>query len=147
MPNGPAEQKDTQMLFNEIKNARSRDEFKKSITDNLPAGSLTEYLARLLEEKKLKKAEVVTRSELDKSYAYHIFSGEKRPSRQKALALALSFGLTVREANYLLYFAGTNQLNPRSTWDKVILYALDKHWSVHDTNIFLDEVGEAVFLE
>lgn len=139
--------KDTHDLENEINRVRSKDDLLKLIENNLPADNLLDYLALLLKEKHLKKSDVITRSCLDKPYAYHIFSGQKKPSRQKALALALAFGLTEKETSYLLYFSETNQLNLRSTWDKIVIYALRNNWTVQDTNIFLSEVGETVYLE
>ena len=139
-------QKNTVELQNEIENTTDINRLIKNRPDTLPAHNLAEYLQLLLDEKKLKKSDVVKQSGLEKSYAYHIFSGEKSPTRPKVLAIALAMGLTQKETDYILYYAGANRLYPRDSLDAVIIYALKNHLSVDNTNIQLESVGETEYL-
>ena len=76
--------KTTEELLEILKNKKSiRDYFKEEI-DELVFSSLAEYLELLLNDKKLKKSEVIKKSNIDKNYAYQIFNGNKdNPSRDK----------------------------------------------------------------
>lgn len=139
-------QKDTAELQNEIENTTNIDAFMKNRPDTLPAHNLAEYLQLLLEQKGLKKSDIIKQSGLEKTYAYHIFSGEKSPTRPKVLAIALAMKLTREETDYLLYYAGANRLYARDSFDAVIIFALKNHLSVEDTNIQLERLGETIFL-
>ena len=77
--------KSTGELFTELKEEKNlvnwRNQNREEFT--LP---LNEYLKKLMAEKHLERAEVIERSGLNREYAYHIFSGErKNPSRPKLL--------------------------------------------------------------
>ena len=79
--------------------------------DELEFASLTEYLELLLNEKGLRKSDVIKRSNIDKNYAYQIFNGNKtHPSRDKMIALAIGMGLNVLETRKLLKIAGACDL-------------------------------------
>lgn len=109
---------------------------------------LNEYLANLLTEKNLSKAEVVDRAGLNREYTYHIFAGKKKnPSRPKLLALAIAMGLNLEEIQYLLRYAGQGILYPRNQWDAVIISAVEQKLNVLQTNELLHCLGETTFLE
>ena len=77
----------------------------------------------------------------------HIFAGRKKnPSRPKVIALALAMGLTPEETQYLLYYAGAEQLYVRNPMDSILWYALDHHMSVVDTDIMLEQMSEMPLL-
>ena len=50
------------------------------------------------------------------------------------------------ETQYLLYYAGAEQLYVRNPRDSILWYALDHHMSVLDTNIMLQKMSEASLL-
>lgn len=105
--------------------------------------TLSEYLEELLTVKRLSKAEVINNSLLEKTYAYRIFAGKKKhPSRKKTLALALAMKLSQKETQRLLYCAGCQELYVRNPWDSVIFYGLEHGYSVMDTELLLEKVGE-----
>lgn len=83
-------------------------------------------------------AQVIRDSRLDEGYAKKIFRGDtKQPARKKILSLALAMGLSPKETDYLLYYAGHNKLYSRNAWDDVISFALTNHKTVDDTNNLL----------
>jgi len=139
-------EKDTEELFSELKEdedihrflARNKNEFC------LP---LHEYLGQILKEKKLERHQVVKDALLERTYGYHIFSGEKKnPSRTKLLSIALAMHLDLPETQKLLRYAGLGTLYPRNPWDSVIISAIQKGLSVSETNILLSQVGEKQML-
>ena len=109
--------------------------------------TLAEYLNQLLDEKHLSKADVVRESRLERVYGYHIFAGRKKnPSRNKVISLALAMKLAPEATQYLLYYAGAEQLYVRNPRDSILWYALDHHMSVLDTNIMLQKMSEEPLL-
>lgn len=142
----PIYSKDTDELFVELKNERNVEDYRNRNQDEfvLP---LNEYLSSLLTEKKLSKREVIEASQLNREYAYHIFSGTRRnPSRPKLLALAIAMGLNLGEVQYLLRYAKQSPLYPRNPWDSTIIFAVEQKLSVMETNELLHKLGEAELL-
>lgn len=108
---------------------------------------LPKYLKLLLKQKNLKKAQVIKQSGLPNNYTYKIFSGEKKTSRERILALALAMNLSLTETNHLLIHAHYNQLYVRNSWDAIIIYAIKNKLNVINTNLLLNEFNESPLLE
>lgn len=135
--------KDTEELENEIKKAQDVGHYLEENRHELRDMTLAAFLQSLLEEKQLKKADVIAQTGMESTYVYHIFDGRKKhPARNKVLMLALAMGLTVRETQHLLYYAGCEALYARNSFDSVIWYALEHHLSVIDANLLLEQLGE-----
>ena len=68
-------------------------------------------------------AQVIERSQIERTYGHQLFNGTRRPSRDKVLQLALGLGLSVDETQRLLRAAGKSPLYPRlkcSEWRRAI---------------------------
>lgn len=140
-------EKDTQSLEHELSEAEDFEPFLTENEASLRESTLAEYLQKLLAEKHLVQAEVISASGLEPKYADHIFAGRKKhTSRAKALSIALAMGLTPKEAQYLLYYAGAERLYVRNPWDSVIWYALEHRMTVMETNLLLRRVGKQPLL-
>ena len=134
--------KNTEELEHEISEAADVQAYLVENREELTDMTLAEFLQQLMEEKKLTKAEVVRRTGLNPSYGYHVLAGLKHPERGKVLLFALALGLTPRETQHLLYYAGHEALYARNSFDSAIWYALEHHLSVIDANLLLEELGE-----
>lgn len=138
--------KSTGDLFVELK---EEDNLKNYLTRNrkeflLP---LNEYLTNLLSEKKLELKDIVKNSNLNRIYVYHIFSGKrKNPSRPKILAIGMAMNLNLEEMQNLLKYAEQNPLYPRSSWDSIIISAIEQKLTVLQTNELLEQLGEDLYL-
>lgn len=140
--------KDTIELENELSKTEQIEDFFDANQKNFIDFDLPKYLNWLIAEKNLNKADVIRKSELDYVYAYHIFSGrKKKPSRKKIISLALAMELSVKETQRLLYFAGVEKLYVKSEWDSVILFALEKNFTVTQTNELLNEFSFSNLVE
>jgi hypothetical protein len=139
--------KDTEELKDGLRQASGLESFLVDNQKEFRRYTLAEYLNHLLEEKRLSKADVVRESRLERVYGYHIFAGRKKnPSRNKVISLALAMKLAPEETQYLLYYAGAEQLYVRNPRDSILWYALDHHMSVLDTNIMLQKMSEEPLL-
>lgn len=133
--------KDTSKLLEELQGYEAFRQFYNENRDYLISEKLSDYLKQLVEQKQLKKTEIIRRSELSDVYAYQIFSGLRVPERKKLLCLALAMDLTIEETQQLLRCSGYSTLYVKLPFDSVVLYALCNHLSVMDTNALLFEYG------
>ena len=104
--------------------------------------TLTQYLALLLERHQLSRQAVFAASNLDRSLAYQIFNGSRRPSRNALLSIALGMHLTLPETQRLLKIAQRGELYPKNRRDAAILFCIFQRMSLIDTELLLDSIGE-----
>lgn len=91
-------------------------------------------------KKKLKKSEVINKSNIEKYYAYQIFNGNKEnPSRDKMIMLAFGMGLTVEETRKLLKIAKVSDLYVRSPRDSIFIFCLNKGLGIIEVNEYLSD--------
>ncbi|WP_239253437.1 hypothetical protein [Listeria ilorinensis] len=139
-----SEAKKTSELLNELKNAT---DLKTVLSENeaeFQANELVSYLKELLAEKKVTKASVIRAARLHETYGYQIFSGVRRPSRDRAIALAFGFRLNVAETDKLLAMTEYPKLYAKNKRDAIMIFALDRGFSLDETNDTLYEMEEAL---
>jgi len=129
--------KNTSELLSELEGCSDFRTFYNENSDNLLRRGLSEYLSALLEEKGLKKADVIRRSELSEIYGYQIFSGVRVPERRKLLSLAVGMGLNLEEVQTLLKCSGYAQLYVKNEFDCIIIFGICKKLSVVEINELL----------
>lgn len=134
-------EKDTDQLFEELKIQPDVEVFLAENQTEFTV-PLHEYLNKLLREKNLSKKDIVNSINFDKKHAYHIFSGNKQPSRKKLLAIARAMNLNLSETQYLLRYGGFAILYPRDPYDAVIISAIENNLSLAETELFLEQLGE-----
>lgn len=118
------------------------DDFKSFYNENkeyMVDSLLCDMLSQKLDEKGLKKSEVIRRSEISEVYAYQIFSGLRVPERSKLLCLTLAMGLDLDETQHMLKCAGYSPLYVKLPFDSVIIYGICKRLSVIEINELLYE--------
>lgn len=136
-------QKSTTELLNELKNFDSFKEYEKINKNSMINKTLSQYLCDLLEEKHLKKSDVIRKGELNESYAYQMFSGVKStPSKDKLICLSIGMDLSIDETNSLLKLAGLSPLYPRIKRDSIIIINMNNKKSVVEINEELYNEGE-----
>ncbi len=134
--------KTTDELLNSLKSSRNYSDFFKEEMSELQFKSLSEYLDFLTKSKKLKKSEIITKSNIDKTYAYQIFNGTKvNPSRDKIIMLAFGMGLNNSETAILLKNAKQPELYVRDIRDSIIIFCIEKKMSLIEANENLLENG------
>ena len=109
--------------------------------ENMLTMNLSEYLMMLLRQKKLKRADVIRDSHLEHAYVYQIFKGEKKPSRDKLIAIAFGLHLNVEETQRMLRLGGCSELYARVGRDAVILFAVSRGMGIEETDELLYSNG------
>ena len=105
-------------------------------------GTLTAHLEQLLQETGLSKPEVLRRAEINDIYGYQLFAGSRRPSRDKLVALCVGFGLSDERTQQLLKAVGFAPLYPKHRRDSILLFGLQKGYTILQINHLLYEHGE-----
>ena len=144
----PEMMKSTQELLDLMESSSDYMTYLASNRDSIASEHMKpdRVLNVLLDEKHLKKSDVIARSGVENHYAYQIFSGAKVPSRDKLLMLCFGFQTTPDETQRILRLTGYLPLYGNNLRDNVILFGLTKHLSVISVNDMLYTLGETLLL-
>lgn len=129
-------------LFEEVVSSSDPVAFFNNNKHKFQNHGLKEHLNYLLKEKCVSKSHIITESTINITYAYHIFAGDKRPSREKVLALAFAFRLNLMETQQLLKHAEVMELSVFSLRDAAIVYAIVNEYHLMKINNLLHDLGE-----
>ena len=124
-------------LERELAGSADLGAFLQTYADELHAPSFPEYIRSLCRQRKQVRERVILAAGIDRTYGHQLFSGLRRPSRDKVLQLAFGFGLDPEEAQKLLRAAGKSPLYPRLKRDAVVFYALQHRLSLDDVQELL----------
>ena len=130
----------TEQVLQELLEAKTLDGFIDG--HDFTAGTLAEFLGKMLEKKGLKRSRVVRMADLTETFGYQIFTGQRTPSRDKVLQIAFAMALTLREANRALRAAGASSLDPKCRRDAIIIFCIDQGCSLQKVNEELYRLGE-----
>ena len=135
--------KDTDELFSELTKAKTEKELKTFYERNeeeLQHPDAVTYLEQLLEKHKIKKADVILNTGLERTFAYHLLAGRKTFTREKLLIFAIAAQLSIEETQTLLKYAGEGKLYARDTRDGMVIHALNHKLDIWKTNDLLREM-------
>ena len=134
------QEKSTDYLKQELMEQANLDQY---ITENeayFVETDLTETLTELYEKCGLSKAELARRAVMSEVSLYQVFSGRRRPSRDRLLCLCIGLDAGLEEANLLLKGMGYAPVYPRLKRDAIISHGL-----LHRTP--LTEINDKLFSE
>lgn len=130
----------TEDLLNELLDSPDPAAFASK--HKLACRSLPDYLQQLLDERGLRRPEVVRQAGINPTFGYQIFVGQRNPSRNKLLQLAFAMKLSLRETNRLLQAGGCNELYCKNRRDAIIIFCIDRGCSLQKVNEELYRFGE-----
>ena len=124
-------------LLKELKNAKDIEGFFKAHQDKFINKNTSEYLNELLDIKGLSVATVAKNSGAGE-YVYKIFNGERKPSRDIAIAISFGMELSLEETQLLLRISKFAILDSRDKRDSIVIYALTHGLTIFQTDDMLD---------
>ena len=104
--------------------AEDFETFYAENVSQMQALTLSQYLQELCEQKGIKQHELICSIDIDRIYGHKIFSGERNPSRDYVLKLAVGMQLTIDEAQRLLIISKNSPLYARVPRDAALLHCL-----------------------
>lgn len=129
--------KSTQELLKILNETPQISDYIEKEEDNMVQAELFQYLNALLNEKQISASQMIKLSGLDRTYAYQILSGTKKPSRDKVLAICFALKLTFEETQNLLKATGYPILYARIKKDSILIFALQHNSALADANEML----------
>ena len=99
-----------------------------------------ELLDELYAKRSITKAELARRAGMSEVYLHQLFSGRRKPSRDRLLCICVGLEATLAETQRLLEQATFAQLYPRIKREAIISYGLEHRMT-------LDEINDRLFTE
>lgn len=134
--------KKTDDLRQELMESEDLDRFLSENRDCFQAEDCGALLQRLFENTGFSKAELARRSGMSAVYLYQVFSGRRRPSRDRMLCLCFGMDCSLETAQELLKRGAFSPLYPKNRRDAIILFSLSKGLSLQETNDRLFQENE-----
>lgn len=136
------DRKSTDDLSQELMEKSDIDSYIKENQSYFVDRSITELLAELYDKKNISKAELARRASMSEVYLHQLFSGRRKPSRDKLLCLCIGMELTIDETQRLLKEAAYAQLYPRIRREAIIYHGIVHHTPLNEINDKLFEENE-----
>lgn len=138
------ESKSTKELTNSLIQTQKIENFLTSNNKEFLVGNFVNELLYQLNAKKKTKSDVIKAANLNRTYGYEIFRGQKIPSRNKFIALAFGLELSFEEIQKFLKRTGNRALYARDKRDSFIIYCISKQMNLMATNAFLESMNEKI---
>lgn len=122
--------KHTSELLAELKEDGSFEQYVKRNEEEFEEQEFCEYLRELCTSLGKVPEQVIKDSQIDRTYGHQLFSGRRKPSRDKVLLLSFGMELPFEETQELLRASGKNTLYPKIKRDAAIIYGKNKGLTV-----------------
>ena len=130
----------TEKLFGELLESENLQDYLES--HDLQTPSLADYLKRELAARGLKQSEVLKNAQIEQTFGWYVFNGQRGMGRDNVLKLSFGMGFDTRHANRALQAAGANALYPKNRRDAIIIYSLEHGYTLREANDALYAFGE-----
>lgn len=134
--------KPTDELMSEINQSNNIDKYLKDNSDYMVDCGLSDILESIIDKKGLKKSLVIKKAEISEVYGYQIFSGVKKPLRDKLLSICIAMELNLDETQEVLKYGSFALLYPKNKRDSIIIYGINNKLSVCEINNLLYDKNE-----
>lgn len=137
MKNSRKDHLTTSQLLSVIKKSGCFSEVTELFHDREAEPVFCHYLYSIMNKYQLTPKDIISSSGIERSYFYHILSGQKMPGRNIILRICLCMSATLNETNQLLRLSHQGQLYPKVRRDAAIIFAIEKKFTMQQTNAFL----------
>ena len=132
---------ETQELINRLETEDDIALFFKENEGEFLTIDLRELLNELVAHKELKLSDIVRKSGQG-DYVYKVFNGDRKPSRDILIGIAIGMNLTFKETQFVLRIAKQAALDPRDKRDSILIYSINTGLEYPKVNDLLSEMNE-----
>ena len=134
--------KQTDSLKQELMETSDLDKFLSENKESFDSDDCSAALQEFFEGKDFSKAELARRSGMSTVYLHQIFSGKRKPSRDRLICLCFGLECSLEAAQTLLKKAGFLALYPKNRRDAILIYSFSRGLSLQETNDKLFQENE-----
>lgn len=132
---------DTTELLHKLSTAKDIKFFLNEYKQEFRSISFSEFLNDIIYDKELTPAEVAKKSGQGE-YVYKVIRGERKPSRDVIIAIAVGMTLSLDETQLLLRIAKWAMLDPRDKRDSIIIYSIKEKHTIDQLNDLLFDMEQ-----
>ena len=129
-------------ILNSADTVSELEDFTKIADQNTSIHTFSEYIDDCLDKCGMSQSQLIQNVQIQRNYGYQILNGTKNPGRDKVISLCLALSLPLAEVQRALTLAKEAILYPKNKRDSVLIFCINKHLSVLDTNDLLFHVKE-----
>ena len=133
-------EKSTDNLSRELMAPSALDTYLKENAGEFLSMDIAGLLDELYRDKSMTKAELARRASISEVYLHQVFSGRRKPSRDRLLCICIGLGASLEETQQLLKRAGYAQMYAKFKRDAIVMYGI-----VH--RLELSEINDKLFVE
>ena len=131
----------TSTLFRKLFKAPNLEGFIENNAEDIGTPPFHTYISDLSQAMGLIPEQIIKNSSIERSYGHQLFNGTRKPSRDKVIQLAFGFKLDIEGTQKLLKIAQKSLLYPRIKRDAAIIYCLNNHLDIIETQNMLHELN------
>lgn len=103
---------------------------------------IKEFWKKAVDTSSKTKSDIINKADMSYCYFYDVINGRKIPSKDKIIRIVLAMNLSLDDCQEALRISGKSALYPRIKRDSILIYAINKGYSIYQTNDLLLEHGE-----
>ena len=133
-------EKTTDDLGRELLARNNINDYLKANQKQFSDENITGLLSQMYEKREISKAALARKAGMSEVYLHQVFSGRRKPSRDRLLCLCIGLEASLEEIQSLLKQAVYAQLYPKTRRDSIIIYGILHHME-------LEEINDKLFTE
>jgi len=137
----------TKELDQILKNASSIDNYLEEFKPIFKSMEFKDYIESLLNKYNISGAEIVKKTQIDRTYIYQIISGTRKASRDKVIQIGIAITAELNEIQRLLKVSGYSSLYTKRKRDAIIKFGIQKKLDLFEINNLLYEYYEKPLFE
>ena len=127
-------------LMNELTSLKYKEELEQWLEEHKQEHkSFGQYFQELCKKYHTNPSKLNSRCTKSKSYLYKCSSDVKVPSKKVIVCIGIALQATLEEINTMLKYAGHKELYPKNMWDAVIIFGLNKGYTISEIDRLLIE--------
>lgn len=135
--------KTTTELLRELKRQScSLPDYLSNHKETFVVEDIKAFWEEIINKKGYSKSNIINKSDFSYCYFYDVINGRKMPTKDKVVRLALAMKMNIDECQQALKISGRSALYPKVRRDSVLIYAIEKHFTVTQCNDLLAQHGE-----
>ncbi len=118
----------------ELKNS---EEFNEELIRQNAPPKFYEVIDRILNQKGMKRSDLIHGLNFDRNYGYQILNGTRIPTKQHIIAIGFYLGMSFEQIQEMLKICGREVLYVRNLSDAKVIYALEHNYTYEQAVEFI----------